>query len=505
MGETGKTSVLLTGPTSYLGRRLMLQLLDRRDIRLRTLVVDRRSLGEAAGAVAEVVEGNLLDVEVLRKATEGIDVAYFPVRFLGTDPEFDRQRKIFARMYRDACIQAGVRRIVFLGVLTREHAEDESVNAMIEIGEILSACPDRIQTIWLRAGFIVGSGSMLFEVLKNLTQKMPFLPTPRWMETRVSVIGARDIKEYLVQAIDLPPGRSVEVEIGLEPRSIREMLAATARVMGLSRVFIPLPVTARRLSPTVLMLLTPFSTRLASMFIHMLATAGKTHGAISQEGARRHFPGISPAPFEVAVARAIEAIEQEEVISRWTDSIARVTRTDAEEEISRSVFRDVREENFGGIAPEKIFRAVKSIGGEHGWFTYNLLWQIRGLIDKLFGGYGISVGRRAESDLRVGDVLDVWKVIDLKESRRLLLEAQMKVGGKAWLEFRIEGNTLVQTAYHFPKGLMGRLYWYSMVPFHAFIFRDMIRSIIRQAGGGGDASRGPHNSTRMPLKSIWMI
>jgi hypothetical protein len=233
------------------------------------------------------------------------------------------------------------------------------------------------------------------------------------------------------------------------------------------------------------MLLTPYSAFLASMFLQILETLGRTRGTFSTERARELFPDIAPVPFEVAVGRAVEAIEHEQVISRWTDSIPTVYRADLEEEISRSVFRDVREESFAGIPPENIFRAVKSIGGEEGWFNFNILWRIRGVMDKLLGGFGDSVGRRDESDLRVGDILDVWKVIDLQENRRLLLEAHMKVGGKAWLEFRIVGNTLIQTAYHYPKGLMGRLYWFSMLPFHAFIFPDMIRSIIRQAGRRG--------------------
>jgi hypothetical protein len=203
---------------------------------------------------------------------------------------------------------------------------------------------------------------------------------------------------------------------------------------------------------------------------------------MSTEAAGRLFPEVAPVPFDVAVARAVETIEQEEVVSRWTDSIGTVSRSNPDEEISRSVFRDVRREGFGDIPPRRIFRAVKSIGGGHGWFRFDLLWRIRGLADKLAGGFGTSVGRRTEGNLRVGDILDVWKVIDLREDRRLLLEAHMKVAGKAWLEFRIDGNTLVQTAYHYPKGLLGRMYWYSMVPFHAFIFRDMIRSIIREAG-----------------------
>jgi uncharacterized protein YbjT (DUF2867 family) len=481
MAEVGKIRVLLPGPTSYLGRRLMFKLLDRPEVRLRVLTVDRKRLGDAAEAVPEIVEGDPRNEEVLRRATEGIDVAYYPMRFVGADAEFEERRKVFPGMYRDACIRAGVQRIIFLGPYGRE-AGNEPLKSTVDIGEALSACPDRILTVWFRAGLILGSGSMLFETLRNLAQKLPVLPTPRWMEPGFTVIGIRDLLEYLLHAIHVPLDRSVEVEIGLEPRSFRDMLSETARVMGLRRVFLPIPIGARRLSPVVLMLLTPFSVRLATLFLQILDTVGKTRGGMSAETARSLFPEVSPAPFHVAVARAIEAIEDMEVISRWTDSIGTISRSNPDEEISRSVFRDVRRESFGKIPPQKIFRAVKSIGGEQGWFRFDLLWRIRGLMDKLAGGFGDSLGRRAESNLRVGDILDVWRVIDLRENSRLLLEAHMKVAGKAWLEFRIEGDTLVQTAYHYPKGLLGRLYWYSMLPFHAIIFPDMIRSIIRQAG-----------------------
>jgi uncharacterized protein YbjT (DUF2867 family) len=484
MADNGKIRVLLPGPLSYLGRRLMIKLLARGDVRLRVLAASRRSLGDFAGSIPEIVEGDPLDREVLKRATEGIDVAFYPVRFLGTNPEFLQRRKVFPVMFRDACIGSGVRRIIFLGAHRMGDEENEMLRTLIHIGEALSARPDAIQTVWFRTGLDLGSGSLLFEALRNMVHKLPVLPTPRWMETPVPLIGVRDVLDYLIEAMYLPPGDSLVVEIGIDPLSIREMLVGMARVMKLKRVFIPLPVSATRLSPFVLMLLTPYSAFLASMFLQILETLGKTPGTFSTERARELFPSITPAPFEVAVARAVEAIEHEQVISRWTDSIPTIYRSDLEEEISRSVFRDVREESFEGIPPENIFRAVKSIGGTEGWFSFNVLWRIRGMMDKLLGGFGDSVGRRTGSDLRVGDILDVWKVIDLQENRRLLLEAHMKVGGKAWLEFRIVGNTLVQTAYHDPKGLMGRIYWFSMLPFHAFIFPDMIRSIVRQAGGG---------------------
>jgi uncharacterized protein YbjT (DUF2867 family) len=483
MEEIRKPKVLLPAPLSYLGRRLLRKLLDRGDVHLRVLVANRKYLGAVAEEIPDIVEGDPLDADVLRRAAEGMDVAFYPVRFVGADPEFQQRRKIFPGMFRDACIRAGVGRIVYLSAYGRQAGGSPYLREFVEIGETLNAFPDRIRTVWFRAGLVVGSGSLLFEALRNLAQKMPVLPAPRWMKTEVTVIGVRDVLEYLIEAIRIPLPESVEVEIGLPPRSVRDMIAATARVMGLKRAFLPVPLTARRLSPYLLMIITPYSVRMAATFLRILDAVGKTGGPLSPEPARTLFPRIEPAPFEVTVARAIDAMEHEEVISRFTDSLGRIARTDSEEEMTRSVFRDVRQESFGPVAPEKIFRAVKSIGGKHGWFTFDLLWRIRGAADKLVGGYGASIGRRDESDLRVGDILDVWKVVDVQENRRLLLEAQMKVAGKAWLEFRIEGDLLVQTAYHHPKGLLGRLYWYSMVPFHAFIFRDMVRGIVRQARG----------------------
>jgi uncharacterized protein YbjT (DUF2867 family) len=483
MAENAKPKVLLPAPLSYLGRRLLRKLLDRGDVRLRVLVVSRRNLGDVADEIPEIVEGDPLDPEVLRKAADGVDVAFYPVRFIGADPEFQQRRKVFPGMFRDACIRGGVGRIVFLSAYGRAAGRNGYLGELVDIGETLNAFPDRIRVVWFRAGLILGSGSLLFEALRNLAQKMPFLPAPRWMETKVTVIGVRDVLEYLIQAIRVPLETSVEVEIGLPPQTIRDMIAATARVMGLKRLFLPVPVTGSRLSPYLLMILTPYSVRMARTFLKIIDGVGKTGGELSLAQARRLFPEIEPAPFDVAVERAIDAIEHEEVVSRFTDSLGRIARTDSEEEMTRSVFRDVRRESFEGIPPEKIFRAVKSIGGKHGWFRFDLLWRIRGALDKLAGGYGASIGRRTEVDLRVGDILDVWQVIDLQQDRRLLLEAQMKVAGKAWLEFRIEGSTLVQTAYHYPKGLLGRMYWYSMLPFHAFIFRDMVSGIVREARG----------------------
>lgn len=474
-------NVLVAWPGSYIGRRLTRELLEHDDVHIRLLVKDARRVSEFRHHFLQVMEGDALNDEALRRATMEIDVAYFPVRFLGTDREFGKFSRAFAQRFRDACIEARVKRIVYLGVPGMGNTGNEFVDTTEDVGRILSSYPEKIQTVWLRAGFVIGSGSVLFEVLQNLVQKSPILIVPRWMETKVSFIGMADLLKYLVQAKDVDVRGPFVVDIGLQSMSVREMLLVTSQVMGLKRIFVSIPVEAHWLSSLVLMLMSPFSFALSSLFIRILQMAERAPIHTVQGNAPHYFQGISPTPFETAVEKAIDAIGRERVFSRWTDSLAGLSSAEGEQELSRSLFRDIKTKSFGDTPKHKIFLAVTSIGGRQGWFSFDILWRIRGLLDKLSGGFGASVGRRVESELRVGDLLDVWKVVDLQEDQRLLLEAHMKVFGRAWLEFRIEGDTLVQTAYHYPRGLMGRFYWYSMLPFHVFIFKDMIESIIQRA------------------------
>lgn len=476
----GPMHVLIVWPLSYLGRRLTRDLLGHDEVRLRLLVKDARQMNEIAHYDAEIVEGDALDDELLRRVVEGIDVAYYPLRFLGAGSELAELGSEFAHRFLDACIAAGVKRIVYLGFPSSGATGNDFLDTMDAVGKTLCSSPDRIQTVWLRAGLIIGSGSVLFEVLQNLVHKSPVLIIPRWMQTEVSVIGVADLLRYLVQAKDEDLQGTLIADIGMQPISVREMLQTTSRVMGLKRLFVPIPLEARRLFSVILMLTSPFSYAISSLLIRVLQTAQRAPATVQQQ-ASHCFRGIAPIPFETAVERAIDAIGRGQVLSRWTDSLAGISYADDEQELNSSLFRDIKTQSFGDTAKHKIFQAVTSIGGRRGWFSFDILWRIRGILDKLSGGFGTSVGRRVESELRVGDLLDVWRVVDLQEDRRLLLEAQMKVFGRAWLEFRIEGNTLIQTAYHYPRGLMGRLYWYAMLPFHAFIFKDMLESIIKRA------------------------
>lgn len=472
--------VLLAGATGYVGRRLKIRLLGEQDVSLRLLVRDARQVSELAKQSTEIIEGHIHDPESSRKAVEGVDVVYYPVRFFGAVWESGEFNGEAVERFRDACIESGVKRLVYVGLPVAENAQFDLLRNVADTGNILSARPDELQTIWLRTGALLGSGSVIFELLRNVTRKVPVIISSRWMDSRINIVAVDDVVEYLARAKDLETKENLIIDIGSDEMSFKEMLKTTAGVMGVRRVFIPLPLRAHLLSSFLLALVTPFSFGLSSPLIHALRSGviGPSH---LNGDARQHFPDITPLTFIQAMGKALDETENDRVLSTWADSLEKTFFTSPEEDIALARYRDVKSMNFGNMPPDKIFRAVKSIGGREGWFTFDFLWRVRGFLDKLAGGYGTAMGKRTVSDLRVGDMLDVWKVIDLKENERLLLEAQMKVFGKAWLEFKIGGDTLTQIAHHYPKGVLGRFYWYSMSPFHFFIFRDMIRNIVKLA------------------------
>jgi len=472
-------NVLVAGAKGYAGRRLATRFLEEEDVLLRLLVADSRTVQGIEGHRAEIFEGDLGDRKSLARAMRGCDIAYFPIGFFITDRAIATQALDITRQFRDVCIEEGVKRIVYVGSFEAHQAENVLSSGADAIGDVLCERPDCIQTIWFRTGALIGSGSVTFEVLRNLVQKFPLLPMPRWTDAPIDFLAMTDLVEYLVQARTLSVPGNETIPIGSGRMRFQEMVRRTADVMGLRRMIVPVPISVPRISSFLLTLTTPLSWGLASYCLHILQSPDRAESA--GDSAKRMFPGITPFTFEEALKTSVEELEHEHVISRWSDSLAGISFKSSEEDLARAMFRDRKEMGIGDIPPRKIFRAVESIGGKRGWFTFDLLWRIRGLLDKFAGGYGTSMGKRVESDLRIGDMVDVWKVVDLREDERLLLEAQMKVFGKAWLEFRIDGDVLVQTAYHFPKGLLGRLYWYSMLPFHIFIFKDMIRTILSLA------------------------
>lgn len=467
--------VLLTGANGYIGRRLKQTLLEQ-DITLRLLVRNPKSLDSDLDV--EVFQGNTLDKASLEEALKDVDVAYYLVHSL-QDKNYRELDKKSAQNFVDAAIKMGVKRIIYLGGLgVKEHAS-EHLLSRIETGEILSSQPDKIETIWIRAGVIIGSGSASFEIIRHLTEKLPVMVTPKWVKTLAQPIGVDDVVAYLNASKELKVNNNLVVDIGSEQMTYQEMMLGCAKALGLKRMIIPLPVLTIKLSSYWLNLFTPVPYTVARSLIEGLSS----EVIIQNDHAKTYFPQIQPISFETAVKRAIQKMEENQIFSRWSDAggIHDMWEEQHQNDPSSAVLMDRQSIKLGGIAKETVYRTFCSIGGKEGWFGYDWLWEIRGWLDKIIGGAGLNRGRRDNHHLRVGESVDFWRVEDLKVNERLLLYAQMKVPGKAWLEFKIKGDELVQTAYFYPRGLFGRLYWYILTPIHYLVFGNMIRAILKKA------------------------
>lgn len=477
--EPDGKKVLITGATGYIGRRLVQRLLESGKCRLRLLVRNRNKVQVSLFGRVEVCEGSTFDRASLDTALIGIDTAFYLIHAMGGAGDYSQLDRESAATFRDACIAAGVRRLVYLGGLGVRESASKHLLSRIETGEILSERPGEIETIWLRAGVIIGSGSASFEIIRNLVHKLPLMITPRWVRTKTQAIGIDDVLSYLQAAIDLSCHGNLVVDIGSEPLSFQEMMVRAAEVMGLRRWLLPVPLLSPRLSSYWLILFTPIPHRLAAALVEGL----KSETVLQNDHAVRYFPEIIPKTFSEAVASAMAELEHQQVLSRWCDSSGgQACDIKDFDDPAGAILRDVRIVPFTkGERQEEVFRAACAVGGPNGWFRFNFLWRLRGVIDKLVGGYGLNRGRRLTGELRVGDALDFWKVVDIKEGKRLLLYAQMKLPGQAWLEFDIQPTQLVQTAHFLPRGVLGRLYWYAVLPFHNLVFPDLARTVVAGA------------------------
>jgi len=470
--------ILITGATGYIGRRLKNRLLAHQDYRLRLFVRNKRKVGERVRQSVEIVEGDTFNKEKLALALVGIDVAFYLIHSMGADKDFKSLDRTSAENFRDACIAAGVKKIIYLGGLGVKETASKHLLSRIETGEILSARPNDITTIWFRAGVIIGSGSASFEIIRNLAQKLPVMVAPRWVNTKTQPIAVDDVLSYLEESVSLENTGNTVVDIGADIMSFREMMIAAGRVMGLKRFIIPVPILSPKMSSYWLVFITTVPFKMAAVLVDGL----KSETVQQNDNAALLFPKIKPMSFEHAVQHAIDEIEKDQVVSRWCDSSAgEVCDIIYQDDPSSAIIRDRRMVEFGNVSPDKVFRSALAIGGERGWYKYNVLWRLRGAMDKMVGGYGLTRGRRVSGELRIGDALDFWKVADIKPNKRLLLLAQMKLPGKAWLEFIIEGNMLIQTAHFYPRGILGRLYWYSTLIFHNLVFQDLIEKIVKNA------------------------
>lgn len=468
-------NILLTGANGYIGRRLKHLLLQETNLHIRLMVRNANTLSKTHTDNLSTVVADVLDPQSLDKALQGIDTAYYLIHGLnhGNFRELDRQS---AQNFIDACVRQGVKTIIYLGGLGDKKTGSEHLLSRIETGEILSSQPQNVQCIWLRAGIIIGSGSASFEIIRHLVQKLPVMITPKWVRTPITPIGVDDVLSYLVASLEIQTKESLIIDLGEEKMSYGELMLRVARAMGLKRYLFPLNVLTPKLSSYWLALFTPVPYSVASSLIEGL----KSEVVVCNNLQHTYFD-IHPLTLEETVQRAIKEIESNQVLSRWSDSGSGVWEIDHTHDIADALYLDRRIIDLGALTPEQVYRSFCKIGGKNGWFGYDWLWSLRGVIDKLFKGAGINRGRRDPDTLRLGDSLDFWKVVDLVANERLLLFAQMKLPGKAWLEFKIHDHKLIQTAYFYPDGIVGRLYWYALIPLHFLIFTNMAQSILARA------------------------
>jgi len=470
--------ILVVGASGYIGGRLV-PILQARGHDLVLMSRDARLLA-ARFPEARVVTADLLDPSTLPSALDGIEVAYYLAHSMGEGErgfaERDRQA---ARNFAQAAERAGVSRIVYLGGLGDDSAAlSHHLASRHETGAELAA--HGVPVTEFRAAVIIGSGSASFEILRHLTERLPIMITPRWVGTRCQPIGIEDVLDYLASALDHPEVVGI-VEIGgADILSYGDMMRTYARLRGLRRLMIPVPVLTPRLSSYWVNLVSPVPAGIARPLIEGL----RNKVVVREPGPAAAFD-LHPLPYADALRRAIDRTEQHAVESTWFDALVTPDETSRSSLTSTEGMIIERRQRAVGASPEQVFSEVERLGGSAGWPYANLLWRVRGLMDRLVGGVGMRLGRRDPDQLRVGDALDFWRVEEVRRPTLLRLRAEMKVPGRAWLQYEVtsteSGSRLVQTAFFEPKGLPGLAYWYFLYPVHGLIFRGTVRVLAERA------------------------
>lgn len=470
--------ILIVGASGYIGGRLA-PLLRERGHDLVLMGRDPRPLA-ARFPDDTVVAGDLLNPATLAAALDGVEVAYYLAHSMGAGERgfADRDRRA-ARNFAQAARLAGVSRLIYLGGLGDDSANlSHHLASRHETGAELAA--HGVPVLEFRAAVIIGSGSASFEILRHLTERLPIMITPRWVGTRCQPIGIRDVLDYLVGALDHPEASGI-VEIGgPDVLSYGEMIRAYARIRGLRRFMIPVPVLTPRLSSYWVSLVSPVPANIARPLIEGL----RNEVVVRDPGPAAMFD-IRPVPYLEALRRAIDRTDRHEVESTWFDALTAPDKASLTSMSSLEGMIVERRQRAVKATPEHLFAEVLRLGGDAGWPYANVLWRVRGWMDRVVGGVGMRLGRRNPEQLRIGDALDFWRVEDVRPPELLRLRAEMKVPGKAWLQFEVEpiegGSRVIQTAFFEPKGLPGLAYWYALYPIHGLIFAGTVRRLAERA------------------------
>lgn len=482
--EQKMKSILVTGVTGYIGGRLVPRLLAA-GYQVRVLIRGsaQRLNGRAWHDKVTIAIGDVLTPESLVPAMQGIDAAYYLIHSMSGNEAFSQRDVQAAQNFARAAADAGVNVIIYLGGLGEADSNlSEHLRSRQETGAALRQF--NVPVTEFRAGMVVGSGSLSFEMVRNLTERLPLMIAPRWVYTKTQPIAIRDVLHYLMSALSTPQSAGHIIEIGgADVLTYADMMMSYARARGLRRFIIPVPVLTPRLSSYWVHWMTPVSASVARPLIDGLRNELVVHEPL----AKKLFPAIEPLDFATAVRLALARVEEGDIETLWSDALASSQGDIKPVYLTQEQGMLIeRRQTTVAAAPTAVFRAFSSLGGERGWPPYNGLWHIRGVLDRLVGGLGMRRGRRHPDELRQGEALDFWRVEAVEPGHLLRLRAEMKLPGRGWLQFEANGQddgrtNLVQTAYFAPKGLFGLLYWYSIYPLHGLIFSGMMDAVARQA------------------------
>ncbi|MDX2032444.1 MAG: DUF2867 domain-containing protein [Blastocatellia bacterium] len=471
--------ILLTGATGYVGGRL-LQNLERAGLRLRCLARNPATLSSKVVPTTEIVAGDVLDSASLSAAMKGVHTAYYLIHSMGSNGDFELEDSHAAQNFAAAARAAGVRKIIYLGGLGEDEGElSAHLRSRHEVGRILRE--SGVPVIEFRASIVIGSGSLSFEMIRALVERLPLMIAPRWVATPAQPIAIEDVLAYLAEALELPTGETHIFEIGgADQASYGEIMQEYSRQRGLRRWIVPVPVLTPRLSSLWLGLVTPLYARIGRKLVESLR-----HPTVLKDQTALRVFNVRPRGYREAIARAIRNEDREFAHTHWADALSSAGE----------------QRGWGGVRfgariidsriayvkcpPARAFAPVRRIGGQTGWYYGDWLWRMRGWLDLLVGGVGLRRGRRDPEFPTVGAALDFWRVEAFEPERRLRLAAEMKLPGRAWLEFEVQGDNeasfIRQTAFFDPVGLPGLLYWYALYPLHQFVFAGMLRGIAAAA------------------------
>ncbi|MDE2785482.1 MAG: SDR family oxidoreductase [Chloroflexota bacterium] len=473
--------ICLTGATGYVGGRL-LSILQRDGYRVRCIARRPENLRSPLSETTEAVRGDLLDRASLVDAMRGQDVAFYLVHSMGSSGDFAEEERRCAENFAEAARETGVRRIIYLGGLGSDGRNlSDHLSSRRQVGDILRG--SEAQVIEFRASIVIGSGGVSFEMVRALVERLPVMVTPRWVSVAAQPIAINDLLEYLRQSITIPLDGNRIFEIGgADVVSYGDLMREYARLRRLRRVMLPVPALTPRLSSLWLGLVTPLYARVGRKLIDSLRNAS----VVTDPAASEAFP-IQPMGIRDAIAAAMRNEDREVAETRWSDALSSSGKARTWGGVRFGTRLVDKRSATVPVAPQEAFTPVKRIGGDVGWYFGNSLWRMRGFIDLLVGGVGVRRGRRDPSDMAVGDTVDWWRVEKYEPGRMVRFCAEMKLPGRAWLQFEVtpsedgSGSVVHQTAEFDPVGLGGLVYWYALWPAHAAVFRGMLRNIAKAA------------------------